>query len=67
VLVDQGKVLYVGSSNFAGWHLALANGTAAARHLLGLVSEQSIRTPRGDWRLQPSGESGLGAKPRPPR
>ena len=42
VLVDQGKVLYVGSSNFAGWHLALANERAAARHLLGLVSEQSI-------------------------
>jgi len=42
VLIDQGKVLYVGSSNFAGWHIAQANETAAARHLLGLVSEQSI-------------------------
>jgi aryl-alcohol dehydrogenase-like predicted oxidoreductase len=42
VLIDQGKILYVGSSNFAGWHIARANGAAAARHLLGLVSEQSL-------------------------
>jgi aryl-alcohol dehydrogenase-like predicted oxidoreductase len=42
VLIAQGKVLYVGSSNFAGWHIAQANGAAAARHLLGLVSEQSL-------------------------
>jgi aryl-alcohol dehydrogenase-like predicted oxidoreductase len=41
VLIQQGKVLYVGSSNFAGWHIAQANERAAARHLLGLVSEQS--------------------------
>jgi aryl-alcohol dehydrogenase-like predicted oxidoreductase len=42
LLVAQGKVLYVGSSNFAGWHLAQANEAAAARHFLGLVSEQSL-------------------------
>jgi aryl-alcohol dehydrogenase-like predicted oxidoreductase len=42
VLIDQGKILYVGSSNFAGWHIAQANGAAAARHLVGLVSEQSL-------------------------
>ena len=42
VLIAQGKILYVGSSNFAGWHIAQANATAAARGLLGLVSEQSI-------------------------
>jgi NDP-hexose 2,3-enoyl reductase len=41
-LVAQGKVLYVGSSNFAGWHLAAAQESAARRHFLGLVSEQSI-------------------------
>lgn len=40
-LVRQGKVLYVGSSNFAGWHIAHANETAKARHFLGLVAEQS--------------------------
>lgn len=42
VLVQQGKVLYVGSSNFAGWHIAQANEAARARHFLGLVSEQSL-------------------------
>ncbi len=41
-LVRDGKVLYVGSSNFAGWHLAAAQEAATARHFLGLVSEQSI-------------------------
>lgn len=42
VLVTQGKILYVGSSNFAGWHIARANETAKARGFLGLVSEQSL-------------------------
>ncbi|HVH47059.1 MAG TPA: aldo/keto reductase [Labilithrix sp.] len=41
-LVRQGKVVYVGSSNFAGWHLAQACERARARHFLGLVSEQSL-------------------------
>src|SRR5437016_1305628 len=41
-LVQQGKVLYVGSSNFAGWQIARACGAAAARDFLGLVSEQSL-------------------------
>jgi len=41
-LCDQGKVLYVGSSNFAGWHIAQAQETARSRHFLGLVSEQSL-------------------------
>jgi aryl-alcohol dehydrogenase-like predicted oxidoreductase len=42
VLIAQGKVIYAGSSNFAGWHIAQASGAAAARHALGLVSEQSL-------------------------
>jgi NDP-hexose C3-ketoreductase / dTDP-4-oxo-2-deoxy-alpha-D-pentos-2-ene 2,3-reductase len=42
ILVHQGKVLYVGSSNFAGWHIAQANEAARTRHFLGLVSEQSL-------------------------
>ncbi|GAA0961691.1 aldo/keto reductase [Frigoribacterium faeni] len=42
VAVQQGKVLYVGSSNFAGWHIAQAQEAAKARHFTGLVSEQSI-------------------------
>src|SRR6478672_8169941 len=41
-LVDDGKVIYVGSSNFAGWHIAQANEAAARRNFLGLVSEQSL-------------------------
>ncbi len=41
-LVAQGKVLYVGSSNFAGWQIAQAQGMAASRRFLGLVSEQSL-------------------------
>jgi aryl-alcohol dehydrogenase-like predicted oxidoreductase len=39
LLIEQGKVLYVGSSNFAGWHIATAQAEAARRHLVGLVSE----------------------------
>jgi aryl-alcohol dehydrogenase-like predicted oxidoreductase len=42
VAVTAGKVLYVGSSNFAGWHIAQAQAAAAARNFVGLVSEQSI-------------------------
>ncbi|MBI2503484.1 MAG: aldo/keto reductase [Candidatus Latescibacteria bacterium] len=41
-LVREGKVLYVGSSNFAGLHIALAQGAAEKRNFLGLVSEQSL-------------------------
>ena len=40
VLIHQGKVLYVGSSNFAGWHIARANEAARSHKLVGLVSEQ---------------------------
>ena len=42
LLVAQGKVLYVGSSNFAGWHVVQANEAARRRGSLGLVSEQSL-------------------------
>jgi aryl-alcohol dehydrogenase-like predicted oxidoreductase len=41
-LVAQGKIVYVGSSNFAGWHIAQANEAAKARHFTGLTSEQSF-------------------------
>ena len=41
-LKREGKILYVGSSNFAGWHIARANEIANWRHSLGLASEQSI-------------------------
>ncbi|WP_309103824.1 aldo/keto reductase [Microbacterium sp.] len=41
-LVDQGKVIYAGSSNFAGWNIAQYQETAAARHAAPLVTEQSV-------------------------
>jgi aryl-alcohol dehydrogenase-like predicted oxidoreductase len=42
LLVQQGKVVYAGSSNFAGWHIVQAQEAARARHFLGLISEQSL-------------------------
>ncbi len=42
VLVQQGKIIYVGSSNFAGWNIAQANEIAKRRNFMGLVSEQSL-------------------------
>lgn len=41
-LCREGKVLYIGSSNFAGWHIAQAQELAKSRHFLGLISEQSL-------------------------
>jgi NDP-hexose C3-ketoreductase / dTDP-4-oxo-2-deoxy-alpha-D-pentos-2-ene 2,3-reductase len=38
----QGKILYAGSSNFAGWHLAAAQEAASRRNFFGLTSEQSF-------------------------
>ncbi len=67
-LVAQGKVIYVGSSNFAGWHIARANEQARRRHSLGLVAEQSlynlIDRGRSSWRCIPACEGyGLGLIP----
>ena len=45
-LVREGKILYVGSSNFAAWNITEAVYTARARNFLGLVSEQSIYSLR---------------------
>jgi aryl-alcohol dehydrogenase-like predicted oxidoreductase len=42
VAITQGKILYAGSSNFAGWHIAQAQEAAYRRNFIGLVSEQSI-------------------------
>jgi len=41
-LARQGKILYVGSSNFAGWHIVQANEIAKSRGFMGLISEQSL-------------------------
>lgn len=42
LLVSQGKVIYVGSSNFAGWDIATAQSAASQRKFMGLVAEQSL-------------------------
>lgn len=42
VAVQQGKIIYNGSSNFAGWHIGQAQEAARRRSYNGLVSEQSI-------------------------
>jgi len=42
LLLSQGKIIYCGSSNFAGWHIARTQEAAARRNRLGLVSEQSL-------------------------
>src|SRR4051812_33301948 len=41
-LVREGKISYVGSSNFAAWDVTLAQSAASARHFMGLASEQSL-------------------------
>lgn len=41
-LYYEGKILYVGSSNFAGWHIAQAQELAKQRRFMGLVSEQCL-------------------------
>jgi len=38
----EGKVIYVGSSNFAGLHIAQGCEAAKSRRIMGLVSEQSL-------------------------
>ena len=66
-LVRQGKVIYVGSSNFAGWHIAAAQGAAKERHFMGLVSEQSkysLMTRQIELEVLPACEHfGLGVIP----
>jgi NDP-hexose C3-ketoreductase / dTDP-4-oxo-2-deoxy-alpha-D-pentos-2-ene 2,3-reductase len=66
-LIAQGKILYVGSSNFAGWNIAQANEAAARRHSYGLVAEQSIYnllTREVELEVLPAAEAyGLGVIP----
>jgi aryl-alcohol dehydrogenase-like predicted oxidoreductase len=67
VLRAQGKILYVGSSNFAGWHIAKAQGVAARRNFMGLVSEQShynLLTRQIELEVLPAAQDhGLGVIP----
>ncbi len=41
-LVREGKIIYVGSSNFGALHIAQAQCAVLARGFMGLVSEQSL-------------------------
>jgi aryl-alcohol dehydrogenase-like predicted oxidoreductase len=67
VLVQQGKILYVGSSNFAGWHIAKANEIARSRHFMGLVCEQplyNLKVRTAEMEVLPAcREYGLGVIP----
>jgi aryl-alcohol dehydrogenase-like predicted oxidoreductase len=67
VLRLQGKILYAGSSNFAGWHIARAQEAAARRNFMGLVSEQShynLLTRDVELEVLPAAETyGLGVIP----
>lgn len=67
VLVQQGKILYAGSSNHAGWHIAQANEAARRRGSLGLVSEQclyNLAERRAEMEVIPAAqEYGLGVIP----
>ena len=66
-LVREGKVLYIGSSNFAGWDIAKAQGEAKNRNFMGLISEQhkyslSCRLPELEV-LPSSFDHGIGVIP----
>ena len=41
-LITQGKIIYVGSSNFPGWGIAQTNERRGFQQRLGLVSEQGL-------------------------
>jgi aryl-alcohol dehydrogenase-like predicted oxidoreductase len=67
VLVQQGKILYAGSSNFPGWKIAQANETAHRLGSYGLVSEQclyNLAERRAEMEVVPAArEYGLGVIP----
>jgi aryl-alcohol dehydrogenase-like predicted oxidoreductase len=67
VLVQQGKILYAGSSNFPGYKIAQANETAARRGSYGLVSEQclyNLAERRAEMEVIPAAQDyGLGVIP----
>ncbi|GAA3473522.1 aldo/keto reductase [Nonomuraea roseola] len=67
ILRQQGKIIYVGSSNYAGWHIAKAQESAARKGMLGLVSEQShynLLTRKVELEVLPACEDyGLGVIP----
>jgi NDP-hexose 2,3-enoyl reductase len=66
-LINQGKITYVGSSNFPGWAIARANEKAISKQRLGLVSEQGLYNlieRRAELEVLPAcAEYGLGLIP----
>jgi NDP-hexose 2,3-enoyl reductase len=69
-LTIQGKIRYVGSSNFAGWHLARAQAAADRRNYLGIVSEQcryNLLTRHAELEVLPAAaDLGIGILPYSP-
>ncbi|WP_128983985.1 aldo/keto reductase [Streptomyces roseicoloratus] len=67
VLIQQGKILYAGSSNFPGYKIAQANEAAARRGMVGLVSEQclyNLYERRAEMEVIPAAQDyGLGVIP----
>jgi aryl-alcohol dehydrogenase-like predicted oxidoreductase len=67
VAITSGKILYAGSSNFAGWHIAQAQAAAAQRNMVGLVSEQphyNLLTREVELEILPAAQHyGLGVLP----
>ncbi|MGW0775789.1 aldo/keto reductase [Streptomyces sp. NPDC002835] len=67
VLIQQGKILYAGSSNFPGWGIAKANETARRLGSYGLVSEQclyNLAERRAEMEVIPAAQDyGLGVIP----
>jgi aryl-alcohol dehydrogenase-like predicted oxidoreductase len=63
-LVQQGKVRYVGCSNFSGWHVMKALGVARADHRQPFVSQQihyTLQAREAEYELVPiSIDQGLG-------
>lgn len=66
-LIQQGKILYAGSSNFPGWKIAQTNETAHRLGSYGLVSEQclyNLAERRAEMEVIPAArEYGLGVIP----
>ena len=70
MLVRQGKVRYIGCSNFSGWHIMKALGVSAAEHRQRFVSQQihyTLESRDAEYELLPiSIDQGLGVLVRSP-
>jgi aryl-alcohol dehydrogenase-like predicted oxidoreductase len=66
-LVREGKVLYIASSNFAGWDIARANEMAIHRNFLELIMEQcayNLLNRKAELEVLPACEAyGMGVVP----